>query len=659
MQSSCVVAIVSERKAELKPQRKLQLHKVCTKFAPNMVSYIGIWNAVSVNRSNRPILEDGEHIVYVKDKVGVYQGQQKILNRQIGRLYLTNYRIIYVDEADPLMSMSIPISIVESCGIIDGFLRSSAKVRVSFKLDDSKGQPELISQSSKSSIIDWVCQICSFNNHLDTKTDLDQDFPRCTSCGIPPLRTLIESLIQGKNNAKVDTETPRVRDDQCPKCTFINHPSLRYCELCGCELKSTLSKSLQQKLHADDAGSTSNIAGSEEQAHLNIRLENDQETYSRSPPYVKFSFRAGGEQTFHKHLNEVLVQDRWSRLEAAGAINRDAKKVDPAQKVQNTIHGGGIHGLEQIGEQRRQENETVLSSSLEDLDQLMHRAQDLIKLSTAFQPLIKRKVAYKSIVPPLKIKKSSGLYHRELARHISEYCISGPLSKKLSMISTQDLFATYNRYLVMTQGFGLELLAPSDLQKVLVLTEELNLPIKVKEYEKSGLVVICSRGASLFGVKDFLLQREREFELAKRKFEVLTEMGLGDRDDYMKKMYAHYSGSSTAEIADSFNWSYSIAIEEVETSVNSGEVVVDNSILGTFYFVNRFSIPEEDVPSQLREEIWDTIQEELAEEQRTITKTLEEPKADYSTQQVSNGPMYSASANYVNLALDDLHGLKF
>ena len=227
------------------------------------------------------------------------------------------------------------------------------------------------------------------------------------------------------------------------------------------------------------------------------------------------------------------------------------------------------------------------------------------------------------------------------------------------MISTQDLFATYNRYLVMTQGFGLELLAPSDLQKVLVLTEALNLPIKVKEYEKSGLVVICSRGASLCGVKDFLLQREREFELAKRKFEVLTEMGLGDRDDYMKKMYAHYSGSSTAEIADSFNWSYSIAIEEVETSVNSGEVVVDNSILGTFYFVNRFSIPEEDVPSQLREEIWDTIQEELAEEQRTITKTLEEPKADYSTQQVSNGPMYSASANYVNLALDDLHGLKF
>ena len=98
MQSSCVVAIVSERKAELKPQRKLQLHKVCTKFAPNMVSYIGIWNAVSVNRSNRPILEDGEHIVYVKDKVGVYQGQQKILNRQIGRLDLTNDRIIYVDE---------------------------------------------------------------------------------------------------------------------------------------------------------------------------------------------------------------------------------------------------------------------------------------------------------------------------------------------------------------------------------------------------------------------------------------------------------------------------------------------------------------------------------------------------------------------------------
>ncbi|RLV85671.1 Vacuolar protein-sorting-associated protein 36 [Meyerozyma sp. JA9] len=623
-----------------------------------MVSYIGIWNAVSVNRSNRPILEDGEYIVYVKDKVGVYQGQQKILNRQKGRLYLTNRRIIYVDEADPLMSMSIPLTTVESCGIIDGFLRSSAKVRVSIKLDDSKGQPDAASKSTKSSIVDWVCQICSFNNHLDTKTDLNQDFPRCTSCGIPPSRALIESLIQGENDAEVDSETPRARDDQCPKCTFINHPSLRYCELCGCELKSTLSKSLQQKLHANDAGSTSNIAGSDEQAHLNIRLENDQETYSRSPPYVKFSFRAGGEQAFHKHLQEVLVQDRWSRLEAAGAINRDAKKVQPEPKVQSTIHGGGIHGLEQIGEQRRQETETVLSSSLEDLEQLMHRAQDLIKLSTAFQPLIKRKVAYKSIVPPLKIKKSSGLYHRELARHISEYCISGPLSKKSSMISTQDLFARYNRYLVMTQGFGSDLLAPSDLQKVLDLTEELNLPIKVKQYEKSGLVVICSRGASSFGVKDFLLQREKEFKLEKRKFEVLTEMGLGDRDDYMEKMYTHYSGSSVAEIADSFNWSYSIAIEEVESTVNTGEIVVDNSIRGTFYFVNRFSIPEEEGPLQSKEEIWKTIQEELAQEQRTISKALE-PKTDISMPQVSNMQMYSSSAKHVNSTLDDLHGLRF
>ena len=27
--------------------------------------------------------------------------------------------------------------------------------------------------------------------------------------------------------------------NQCSKCTFINHPALRYCEICGTELKSS------------------------------------------------------------------------------------------------------------------------------------------------------------------------------------------------------------------------------------------------------------------------------------------------------------------------------------------------------------------------------------------------------------------------------------
>lgn len=633
-----------------------------------MTSYLEIWSPVSVNRSNRPILEDGEHIVFVKEKVGVYQGQQKIINRQSGRLYLSNRRILYVDDADPMKSMSLSVAAVESCGVIDGFLRSSAKVRVSLRADNCKQPLETSPVSKKATIIDWVCQICSFNNHLDTNTDLDADFPRCVSCGIPPQRASIESLIASSSRAEsamsasslAPSSNVVTRDDQCPKCTFINHPSLRYCELCGCELKSLVSSTLQKKLHTDASVSTGNLVV-ENQPHLNIRLENNQETYSRNPPYVKFSFRAGGEQMFLKSLTGVMEVEKWRQLETSGAINKDATKLQPARKASNPIHGGGIHGLEQIGERRRQENETMLSTSLEDLEQLMHRAEDLLKLSVAFLPLIKNKVAYKTIVPPLRIKKTSGLYHRELARHISEYCVNGPLSRKLSMISTQDLFANYNRYIVMTQGFGLELLTPADLQKVLELTREMNLPIQMKRYEKSGLVVICLKEASSFRVKDLLERKETEFEYKKLKFEVMSDMGYGDRDDYMKNMYSHYHGCSATEIADSFNWSYSIAIEELDASVSDGTLAVDNSTLGTFYFVNRFAIPR--VAGALsKQEVRHQVEQELADEQRMISRQLHSPPpalAPVTNSSHQDPASVGGNCDRTQLALDDLHGLRF
>lgn len=628
-----------------------------------MPSHLYIWNAVSINRSSRPILEDGEYIAFVKDKVGLYQGQQKILNRQVGRLYLTNRRIIYVDEANPTLSMSIPISRVLSAEVIDGFLRSSAKVRISFRPLESEEETAANKTQSTNSMIDWVCQICSFNNHLLSNVDLDHDFPNCISCGIPPLRLFIEEIIKkGNTTAKFAPQTT-TRDDQCPKCTFINHPSLRYCELCGCELKSSVDKSLQRKLHDSSVASSSNIVDDGNlQPHLNIQLENRQETYSRDPPYIKLSFRAGGEVSFQKHIIDVLAQHRWSRLEEAGAINQDAKKIQPSHPNSEVIHGGGIHGLEQIGQQTRKQNATVLSDSLEDLDQLLNRAQDLIKLSIAFQPLIKNKLQFTQIVPPLRIKKSSGLYHRELARHISEYCINGPLSRKLSMLSASDLFANYNRYLVMTQGFGLDLMAPGDLEKVLELTLEMKLPIKVKRYEKSGLIVVCPSGqATLFEIKDYLIQREREIELERRKVDVKVDMGLAE-GNYIHESFQIYTGFSANEVADSLNWSYSVALEELEAHVSSGDLVIDNSILGTFYFVNRFSLPKQQETYILDEQIWKEIQKDMADEQQLISKTLVTTThgiRDTVETKMSDNTMRPNLDQSFDLTLNGLQGLKF
>ena len=126
---------------------------------------------------------------------------------------------------------------------------------------------------------------------------------------------------------------------------------------------------------------------------------------------------------------------------------------DPKPELPKKTGGAGIHALEQLGELQRKQNEIILSSSLDDLEQLMFKYQDLIKLSTSFNKLVKQQPASitKPVIPALNIKKTSSLYHQELSRHISEFAINYRLTQKTSMVSSQDLFAEYNRFLIKTK----------------------------------------------------------------------------------------------------------------------------------------------------------------------------------------------------------------
>ena len=80
---------------------------------------------------------------------------------------------------------------------------------------------------------------------------------------------------------------------------------------------------------------------------------------------------------------------KWQILEEKGGINKNAVKlVDNSSTVNNNNTasgggGGGIHALERLGELQRKQNEMILTTSLDDLEQLMFKYQDLIKLSTS------------------------------------------------------------------------------------------------------------------------------------------------------------------------------------------------------------------------------------------------------------------------------------
>ncbi|KAK6457138.1 EAP30/Vps36 family-domain-containing protein [Scheffersomyces xylosifermentans] len=605
------------------------------------MSWLHVWKPILINRSSRPILRDDEDFLCTTDNVGLYQGKSKILGRQNGIIYLTNKRIIYFDGTDNANSMAIELSDISHAEFIEQFFRSSPKVKAYLKptIGQQKNGDSTSNDSKTVKSIAWVCKICSYNNQIPSNFDLEEnDLPKCGSCGIRPNRTYIEKILEeGNKNSEKDEPIPgsesmngtesilqptaERRDDQCPKCTFINHPSMKYCELCGTELKSVMPKSLQLKI----TESLSTLSVNENNSHnpMNLKLENSSEVYTNSTkPYVKLSFRKGGENEFFRILNDTLAQMKWDSLKSRGAINQNATKLtQPARKQPTALRLGGIHGLEQLGEQQRKQNEMILSSSLGDLENLMFKSQDLIKLSNSFTKFIIAKRHPRAIptgtklVPPLDIKKTSSLYHKELSRHISEYSTNYELTKVSSMITSQDLFANYNRYLILTQGFGSELVSPQDFNQAIDLFDQLRLPIKLKQYEKSGLVVLAPRSkTSTYEQNILICLKEQEYQF---KYNKLRNEMLGMMDEFLSNEYRYFKGNTIAEISDKFGWSYNITLEEIEKCIDQGSIVIDQSVSGTFYYINKFALEEEDDRSEM-----DKIRKEIIEEQKSITADL-------------------------------------
>lgn len=607
------------------------------------MSWLKIWQPIKVNRSDRPILDDNEFNVYIKDNVGLYQGKSKIILHQNGRLYLTNKRVIYFDNNDIKNSISVNLDQLTSAELIERFLRSSPKVKLYIKTESQSSEDKLKMGSAIG--FDWVCKICSFKNHVPGNIHADMEAPKCIACGVPNKNFMQDILAKSSENSSISTpivstnpctpnnglvdpspspvnltpepasSTDRVPTGQCPTCTFINHKSLKFCEMCGTELRSTtfeINKALK------DISIESNP--------LSLRIEGE-EQYTNNQPYIKISFRKGGESQFFQEVATLIDEIKWENLRIKGGVNQNSIKLGKNNE-QVRPNGAGIHALEAFGEQQRKNNEKILSSSLDDLEQLMFKFEDLIKLSTSFKRLLESKDnnIYKSI-PPLSINRTSKLYHSELSRHMSEYLTSFVLTKKSSMITLPDLFAEYNRFLVKCSGFGSELVDVADFKKLIDLFQTLNLPVVLNKYEKSGIVVIRpkthARTYSEF-IVELLKQQEHRYKRSLIRAELIDD----DDNDGLNHENGCY-GATVSEISHAMNWSYSVTLEELDKATDSAQVVIDQSISGTFYYVNKFAYDFDwDDSKEVQE-----IKDEIVEEQKEITASL---KNEYESSHVSN-----------------------
>ncbi|KAL1843077.1 hypothetical protein VTJ49DRAFT_3212 [Mycothermus thermophilus] len=592
------------------------------------------------------------YLLFVQDNVGLYEGKFKLPNHQNGQVYLTSHRICYVDKAEPRKySVALDLKDVERFEFYGGFLKSSAKItlvpktakRSSLRSPGLTGSPSRSATASPIHHLDgpargptaetvpataatWICTICSFANPVPSNFDpttasAHTPLPPCLACGIKP--TLTHVLKAAISNAasrqpggpalqtplpvrprpasglSAGTDRPQASPGsmdldasfQCPRCTFLNHPSLLSCEMCGGPLISNdLPAELTQRGRplTDSPGPVLNSLS-------------PAPTGTDSAESIKLSFRGGGEKIFYERLKGAMTQRKWL-LQNAPPIPKASRPGDAPLDGTGAGSGtpsvqasrpkiGGIAGLEHHSQAMRKNNEMVIGSAFEDLEALMASAKEIVALAETFARQVKGAsggssasenalladsfsqlglITTKDIVGS-KGGDSDSLYLSELSRTLAEFLTDdrrGVLRKAGGIISLVDLWAMFNR----ARG-GVELVSPADFEKAANLWEKLNLPVRLRTF-KSGVKVVQSRDRTDETTIKALLAWMRDLHEFPPEREVPWDWRRFGR------------GVTARDVAERFGWSIGVAEEELEMAEEKGVLCREEGIEGLKFWEN-------------------------------------------------------------------------
>lgn len=576
---------------------------------------------IDLTTAQRPSLLPEETLLFVQDAVGLYSGKAKLPDYQNGQVYLTSHRACYVDNVEPRKrAVAVDLKDVDHHELYAGFLKSSPKVTLyskairlglggSRQLTPSSGSSTPSRRVSsarrpleppppKHTSATWICPICSFSNPVPSNFDpaLANDstpLGPCLACGIkPPLVTVVKAAVAGVALSNRPSEAgPQssglaapagsgatvTASNVCPRCTFDNHPSLHTCEICGASLQPPIS--LAGTLPSGLEGRAQSPATApEEVAPLNA---------SES---VKFSFRAGGEKTFHDRLKQALQQRKWllqSTLQHSSTSNgfRDPAAAPPT----NQPRAVGIAGLERKGDSLVRQNRDVIENAFEDLDALMASAKQIIALAEQFASQTRssssenggRTTEASDLLSQLNLtttkdmlslkNSTNNLYIMELSRSLAEYLTDdtqGILKREGGIISLVDLWSVFNR----ARG-GVELVSPSDFAAATEMFDTLKLPVRRRQF-KSGIVVVQERSRT----------DERTTASILSWLEMMQSNPPDLPTSWDWQLYGQ--GATATQAADFFGWSVGVATEELEMAEERGAICRDTGLEGVKFWKN-------------------------------------------------------------------------
>ncbi|RIA97448.1 EAP30/Vps36 family-domain-containing protein [Glomus cerebriforme] len=440
---------------------------------------------VDLTSTLRPILGEGETILAIQDNVGLYDGNEKAAGYMCGKVYLTSHRIIYVDSEQPnTNSIGVEIKLIKGREFYTGFVKSSPKITLKFSdsnnnLYNNNSSPSTSTLSLQNTLSStWICTICSYSNKPQNI--------KCQVCGVkrpenltsstPPSALSLTSISfaagtpsqqtithqSSFNNNIIETSIDESDGIACPKCTFLNHPSMIRCELCDAELGTFKIDGFKND---NDVTLGNRVSGKSKE------------------DFIKLAFRNGGVAAFYDKMKQAMNMKEWEKPEST----KSPTDFDPVR--------GGISGIMRSAEKNKKEQDEYLNQAFKDIESLKTITEEMVKLAQSINARLSKESVesqasadeisnFKTNLFKLGITKdeAGATYHQELARELAEF-LENVLNKEDGMMSLTDIYCIFNR------ARGVALISPNDLYKACSLFERLNLPFRLRKYE-SGLLVV-------------------------------------------------------------------------------------------------------------------------------------------------------------------------
>ncbi|KAJ2611971.1 Vacuolar protein-sorting-associated protein 36 [Coemansia sp. RSA 1365] len=494
----------------------------------------------------RPLLESGEKIICIQNKVGLYRDSVRDEEHDNGTVYLTSSRIVYVDQQFPReRSVALHLSRVERWSLNSGFLYTSAKIclhigaasssnriQASLSVAAAPTSPSVAGRvaaaamspgtESRSDTLDWKCVICDYVNR-------GGGLGKCVLCGVQRQDDSPDLGIDRCRESNVLNDAEQ--QISCPTCTFDNHASMDRCEMCD------------GKLQHSPAEQTDDVGGilQHEQRTAGHDSHNDGSTGG----VVKLSFRAGGSSPFYAALKgalSLLLRDSDGLATVGNMQPAPAAEVWPHKSRQTTA--GGISTIVSAAHETGRARDVRLKSAFLDLDALTTMANEIVEMAEHIATQLNSPAASKlhkagggesdedsaarvdafrqyvldlGIESPVTKDTAGAVFHEELARELCDY-LENYVSQSGGTVALVDAYCLYNRAREFT------LVYPSDFVQACGMFEKLGLGLRLREYP-SGLLAIEDPGSA----SDALIASRIDSYV--QSFGPLTANGLAAMDD--------------------------------------------------------------------------------------------------------------------------------